>query len=63
MDNLIKLFDDITIDDNGYKWSQVCNCHTKKLNISELMLDEAGQGICGVIGCENEADYYIDFNK
>jgi len=63
MDNLIKLFDDITIDDNGHKWSQISKCHTKELNISESILDEAGQGICGVIGCDNEADYYIDFNE
>lgn len=33
----------------------------KKHGISETLLDDAGQGTCSVAGCQNEADYYIDF--
>jgi len=57
------VFDDITDQDNGLKmWSQICKCCTEKHNIDTKYLEEdAGNGICGVEGCENEADHYIDF--
>lgn len=54
-------FDDITKDGNGQEWSQICSkCVTKK-GIKESTLDDAGSGICGIKGCSNESDYYIDF--
>ncbi len=56
-------FDDITDYDGGVTlWSQICNSCTEKHNIDHKYLDEdAGHGICGVEGCENESDHYIDF--
>jgi hypothetical protein len=42
-------------------WSQVCQHCVDKYHIDHSKLDDAGSGICGVSGCSNEADYYIDF--
>ncbi len=44
-------------------WTQVCDGCTRSLHLldSYLSLNE-GHGICGVKGCENEADHYYDFN-
>lgn len=54
------IFDDFT--DGEYNlWSQVCESCRHKHNFPDEMLDEVGGGICGVEGCNNEADYYIDF--
>lgn len=58
---LIKMFDDVSDSEYG-KWSQICPSCVKKLRIKERSLDNAGQGICGVEGCSNESDYYIDFD-
>jgi hypothetical protein len=55
------VFDDVTIDDNGHRWSQICSSCAAKFNIAKSLLAEDGSGICGCRGCENEADYYIDF--
>ena len=54
-------FDDWTVGDYG-TWSQVCNDCTKSFDHS-LLSDCPGEPICGVKGCENIADYYIDFSK
>jgi hypothetical protein len=57
-------FDDFTQDaaDNGGRyWTQMCKKCVDKHGIDEKLLDNAGQGICGVAGCENESDYYVDF--
>lgn len=57
-------FKGIVFDDFGdgeTMWSQICQGCVDKHNISDTFLDDAGQGICGVKGCQNEADYYIDF--
>lgn len=56
-------FDDITEDSTGHLWSQVCKSCVQTHNFSENLLDDAGSGICGVIGCSNESDYYIDFEE
>lgn len=34
---------------------------TESHNIDINKLDEYGSGACMVLDCENEADYYIDF--
>lgn len=45
-----------------YAWSQVCDEHV--VNFPESMVDyNSGHGICGVKGCNKEADHYIDFNR
>ncbi|GHU42322.1 hypothetical protein FACS1894111_06070 [Clostridia bacterium] len=63
------VFDDFTKNENHIEnnvdeyWTQICKSCTKKHEIEEKLLDEAGSGICGVEGCENESDYYLDFPK
>ena len=56
-------FDDYTLksEDDLNDWSQICQHCVDKYNINKEVLDDAGSGICGVEGCENEADYYVDF--
>lgn len=57
------IFDDITDFDGGITfWSQICDKCAKEHNIEDRILDlNSGNGICGVEGCENEADHFIDF--
>ena len=58
----IKFDDANKADEEGLNdWSQICKHCVTKHNINNNMLDDAGQGICGVEGCNEEADYYIDF--
>ena len=58
-------FDDITVDKtNGHEWSQICKTCVQEHNLTKYVNPESkgyGNGICGVTGCNNEADYYIDF--
>jgi len=56
------IFDDyVKFEDENY-WSQICQSCVNKLNISASMLDkDAGRGICGVKGCSDGSDHYIDF--
>ena len=56
-------FDDVVKDDDGHLWSQICSECAKKVKPGKHSLDDVGSGICGVEGCENEADYYIDFEN
>lgn len=63
------LFKGITFDDVSLKetddlndWSQICQECVDKHKINEKHLDlGSGNGICGVEGCSNESDHYIDF--
>lgn len=61
MNKLKERFDDIEENDEFKEWSRMCKSCVSKLNVSIEMLDEAGQGVYGVRGCEDEADFYIDF--
>ncbi len=54
-------FDDYTKNDDGTLWAQICNTCVVNYQVENKLLDDSGSGICGVLGCENEADYYIDF--
>ena len=54
-------FDDYVIDGDGHIWSQVCNSCIAIHKLPESALDDIGEGICGIVGCTNEADKYIDF--
>lgn len=56
-------FDDVTKADeeSSYSWSQICLSCVDEHKIDNKVLDNAGSGICGVEGCWNESDYYIDF--
>lgn len=61
IENNVVCFDDVVKDEDGGYWACICKDCVKKHNISENLLDDAGQGTCSVAGCWNEADYYIDF--
>ena len=60
-------FDDFCISSETEKeegmnvWASVCKDCVSKHVMPNEMLDDAGYGICGVVGCNNEADYYIGF--
>lgn len=54
-------FDDVSTDDNGHDWTQVCERCVQMYQFPVGLLDSAGNGICGVQGCSNESDYYLDF--
>lgn len=64
LENDVVCFDDFVEDkETGQLWSCICESCAKKYRVPDNLLDEAGQGICGVQGCWNEADFYIDFSK
>jgi hypothetical protein len=67
-------FDDFTENDPSGNWSQICgSCQSKHAQLKPLLNDH-GQGSCGVVGCNNEdsdntvyintsdAEYSIVFN-
>lgn len=57
-------FDDYVYDSEyEHTWSHICNSCVVKHSISEALLDDipSSDVTCGVNGCQNEADYYIDF--
>lgn len=61
MSSLISKFDDVVRDEDGV-WSHICDECIERLGVDdELLSDNAGYAICGVIGCENDADHYINF--
>ena len=55
-------FDDVTEDNDGHIWSQIC-CNCDSLHtFPNAQIDKGiGNGLCGVKGCDNEAEHYIDF--
>lgn len=61
IENNVVCFDDVVKNEDCGYWACICKDCVKKHNISENLLDDAGQGTCSVAGCWNEADYYIDF--
>ena len=48
--------------DLSYGWTQICeSCRSK---FPEYGVDHnSGHGICGVFGCENDSNHYLDFDK
>lgn len=57
------LFDDIVKDNYG-TWTQICKRHSelKEINLLGTLEPIASENaICGCIGCQNKADYYLDF--
>ena len=57
------IFEDVELktEDGLNDWSGICQECIDRYNIDKNKLDDAGQGCCMVLGCENDADYYIDF--
>lgn len=61
--NFLSLFDDIVKDEYG-TWTQICKIHAESPEINSLgRLEDypSANIICGCIGCQNEAEYYLDF--
>ena len=64
IENDIVCFDDFATNEDGSCWAHICKSCVERYKISETLLDDGcGGGTCGVQGCENEADFYIDFPK
>jgi hypothetical protein len=60
MEYSLVIFDDFIIEDEG-NWSQICDkCFLKHFS-SHSVTNIPNSLICGVEGCQNEADYYLDF--
>ena len=62
------IFDDYTDDTkeyNSYGVEMCSHCRNKYRNILGKRVDDGGTacGTCSVKGCENEADYYVDFDE
>lgn len=60
------VFDDYADDTEEYKsyWVEMCpHCHNKYKGILGNRADDGGTacGTCSVKGCNNEANYYVDF--
>ena len=51
------------VEEYGTYWVGICTeCFNKFKNIFDNRVSD-GSGCCSVNGCENEADYYVDFLK
>ena len=62
------VFDDYVDEVKEYNayYVEVCeHCRNKHKDILATRVDDSGSpwGTCFVKGCNNEADYYVDFNK
>ena len=42
--------------DNGQYWTTICQKHVDEFKIPSELLDDAGVGICGVMGCDHATD-------
>lgn len=62
IDHIKKSFDDIVEEDEYNAWSQICEECLRKLKIPSENIDKnAGNGICGVKGCDEDSEHYVDF--
>lgn len=60
------IFDDYTDNTEEYNsyWTEMCPCcHNKYRGILGSRASDGAMGTCSVKGCENEANYYVDFNE
>lgn len=61
------IFDDFCVESEyDTVWVEMCpHCHNKYKTILGGRCSDTGeeQGICSVEGCDNEADYYVDFKR
>lgn len=55
-------FDDFCVEsEEEYCWAGLCESCRQKYEVSDSYIDVlSGDGACGVYGCSNEADHYID---
>ena len=50
--------------DLNWGWTQICaSCAQKLTDTKGLTPEGEGHGICGVVGCSNDSDHYVDFDK
>ncbi len=61
------VFDDYVDNTTEYDsyWVEMCsNCRNKYKDVLGNRVDDGGTacGTCSVKGCENEANYYVDFD-
>ena len=65
-DNGNKIVFDDYVDNTfeyNYYWVGMCkHCYDKHRDALGNRADDCGSGFCSVVGCENEADYYVDFD-
>lgn len=50
-------------EEGGGYWTQLCVEHAHLVKDFGLSDKYEGHGICGVKGCQKEADYYYDFTE
>lgn len=58
------IFDDFEDNTEEYQsfWAEMCpHCHNKYRGILGKRASHGAMGTCSVKGCENEAEYYVDF--
>ena len=60
------IFDDVVLKphEDSNDWSQICQECLDENNFDKMAcyIDyDMGSGICGVEGCQNESNHYIDF--
>lgn len=57
------VFDDFVIEENGNAWSEICPECKKKYHLENdrISNNASDEMICGVEGCNNFAEFYIDF--
>lgn len=59
-------FDDYMDNTKEYQsyWVEMCpHCRNKYRGILGKRADSGARGTCSVAGCDNEAEYYADFNE
>lgn len=60
------VFDDFVDDTKDYRqyWVGICPCCKNKFNslLKDRIDENVAEGLCSVEGCENEAEYCIDFD-
>lgn len=60
------VFEDYVADEYG-EWSQICDVHLTKIkdhnskDVDSYIRLREGTGLCGVEGCVNLAEHYVDF--
>lgn len=60
------VFDDFTDNRKEYDswWAEMCPCcYEKYKDILGSRASTGAMGTCSVKGCDNEADYYVDFSE
>lgn len=58
--------DDFTHNEDFHTyWTNMCESCRKKYGeiLGERVSESGSNAICGVAGCDNESDYYVDFNE